>query len=254
VKPNFVSLKKGPDMKKKLLLIPVVAALGIAGPASAAAFKGVVVSKQHGTLLVAGANGTVHAIKGTARVGARVSVDGARLRTVGRAHRAVVRGVVVRRSAGVTFLSAAGHMLAVHVARRLASASVTTPVTPTTPTTPTTPAPGAVVQTTVAIGDQGDLEDEGERQVGQTGSAQVTATVTAVGAGTVTLSVNGQALTIPLPTGLTLPATLVGTQVTLNLSFAGGQATGQQDGQNGSQDEGDQNDDHQDSGDGGDDD
>ena len=39
-----------------------------------------------------------------------------------------------------------------------------------------------------------------------------------------TLTVNGQSLTVPLPSGLTLPATLVGQQVSLELSFAGGQA------------------------------
>ena len=38
-----------------------------------------------------------------------------------------------------------------------------------------------------------------------------------------TLVVNGQSLIVPLPSGLTLPATLIGQQVTLRLSFAGGQ-------------------------------
>jgi hypothetical protein len=49
----------------------------------------------------------------------------------------------------------------------------------------------------------------------------VQATVAAVASGSVTLTVNGQTLTVPLPQGLTLPATVVGRTVTLQLSFPG---------------------------------
>ncbi len=51
-------------------------------------------------------------------------------------------------------------------------------------------------------------------------SIAVQATISAVGAGTVTLNVQGQTLTVPLPGGLTLPAALVGQTVTINLSLA----------------------------------
>ena len=217
-------------MRRAFVLLAAVAALGVAGPATAGTFKGTVVAKQRSTLLVAGANGAVRAIGGSARIGARVVVSGARLRAIGRAHRAIVRGVVVRRSAGVSFLSAANHVLVVHTARRLASAS---------DTTPTTPQPGAVVQTNVAIADEGDLEEQDEHQVGRAGNVQVQATVASVAAGSVTLTVNGQQLTINLPAGLTLPATVVGTQVTLNVSFAGGAATAAQNGQHEDDDEAD---------------
>ena len=230
-------------MKRVLILLTAVAALAVAAPAMAGTFKGTVVAKQRGTMLVAASNGAVRAIAGSARVGARVVVSGTRVRTIGRAHRAIVRGVVVRRSAGVTFLSAAGHVLIVRSAHRLASASDTTPTT-------TTPQPGAVVQTNVAIDDQGDLEEQDEHQVGQAGNVQVQATVADVGAGTVTLTVNGQTLTINLPAGLTLPASIKGTQVTLNVSFAGGTATATANGQNGNDDDGDQNDDNGDNGNG----
>ena len=122
------------------------------------------------------------------------------------------------------FLSATGHLLVVHLGvRRLASAS------------DTPPAPGTVVQTTVGINDQGELDDQGDLQLGQSGQVQVQATVTGVGTGTVILNVNGQALTIPLPAGLSLPASLVGTQVTLNLSFANGQTTANEQGDNNDQ-------------------
>jgi len=105
----------------------------------------------------------------------------------------------------------------------------------------TTPAPGTVVQETVGIGDTGDLEQENEQEVGTSSDVAVQAVVTAVGTGTVTITVNGQTLTIPLPAGLTLPASIIGTQITLNLSFANGaaSATTQGDDDQGDDDQGD---------------
>ena len=219
---------------KRVLLPAVAAALVLAAPAaaspSAASMRGVVVGKQHGVLLVASSRGVIRAVSGRAAVGARVLVSGGRVvATVGRTHSAVIRGVVVRRSGTVVFLSAARHLLVVHATgRRLASA------------TDTTPPPGTVVQTTVGIDDQGELQDQGEQQLGQSGQVQIQALVTAVGSGTVTVTVNGQQLTIPLPAGLTLPTSLVGTQVNLNVSFANGQATADEQGDNEDGQQGDQ--------------
>jgi hypothetical protein len=42
-----------------------------------------------------------------------------------------------------------------------------------------------------------------------------------VAPGSVTLNVQGQTLTVPLPAGLTLPASLIGQTVTVNLSLGG---------------------------------
>jgi hypothetical protein len=191
----------------------------------------VVVGSQRGVLLVASSHGLVQRVSGRAAIGARVLVGGARLlRAFGRTDRALIRGVVVRRSGSLMFLSVASRLLVVHLSpRRMAAAS------------DTGTAPGTVVQTTVGITDQGELEDQGDQQLGQTGQVQVQATVTGVGAGTVTLNVNGQTLTIPLPAGLSLPTSLIGTQVTLNLSFANGQTTANEQGDN--NDQGDDNDD-----------
>ncbi|HSP72396.1 MAG TPA: hypothetical protein VLN26_08505 [Gaiellaceae bacterium] len=193
----------------------------MAGSASAARqvapIKGVVVGSQHGVGLVAQPSGAVRAVRGHAAVGMRVSVSGSRIQRLGRAHRATFRGVIVRHTGSLTYLSAAQHMLVVRTGRRLSSARDSTP-----------PA-GTVVQTTVGIDDHGDLDEQNEHQVGQAGQAQVQATITSIGTGTVTLSVNGQSLTIPLPAGLTLPASLINTQVTLNLSFANGQVTAHED-------------------------
>jgi hypothetical protein len=168
-----------------------------------------------------------------------VLVSGGRLlRTLGRSRHALIQGVVVRQTGRLMFLSAAQHLLVIHLGARWLATVADAP-----------PAPGTVVQTTVGIDDQGELDDQGDHQVGHTGQVQVQGQVTGVGTGTVTLTVNGQTLAIPLPAGLTLPTSLVGTQVTLNLSFANGQTTANEQGDD--NDQGDQHD-NQDEGGGGD--
>jgi hypothetical protein len=226
-------------MQRAMFAVVATMLVLVAGSAAAAratgSERGVVVARQHGVLLVASSRGLVRAVKGSARVGERVVVRSGRLvSTVGRAQRAVIHGVVVRHNGRLTFLSAGGHLLVVHLRRAIASAA------------DTSPPPGAVVQQTVSFDDQGDLDDQGEQNVGQTGQTQIQAQITAVGSGTVTVTVNGQPLVIPLPAGLTLPSSLVGTQVTLNLSFASGQATAENDqgDQNDQTDQSDQGDDN----------
>jgi hypothetical protein len=200
----------------KLKLVLPVLALAAAGAAfwpaagGAATFKGIVVAKQHGTLLVTSPSGAVHAVSGRAAVGSRVAVSGRTVTVVGRAHTALVRGIVVRRIGTTMFLSSNRHLLAIHNARRLAGTATST----------TAPQSGAVVEAQVSV-DNGDLEEQDEQEVGQANSSsiQVQATVSAVGVGTVTLNVQGQTLTVNLPGGLTLPASLVGQTVTISLSL-----------------------------------
>jgi hypothetical protein len=221
-------------MKRVLFAVAAATVLLVAGSAVAArspgSVRGVVVGHQHGVLLVASSRGLVRAVSGRARVGERVLVRGGRLvGAAGRAQRALIHGVVVRRSARLTFLSASGHLLVVRRARTTASAAGSGP------------APGTVVRQTVSFDDQGNLDDQGEDDLGQTGQTQIQAQVAAVGPGSITLTVNGQPLVIRLPAGLTLPGSLVGTTVTLNVSFAGGQATAEND-QGDQNDQGDDND------------
>ena len=85
----------------------------------------------------------------------------------------------------------------------------------------------------MTVGNGGELDEDSEDDLGPSNesSTQVQAVVVAVGAGTVTLTVNGQTLVVPLPAGLTLPASIVGQTVTLDLSL------------NGQDDQGDDNDD-----------
>jgi hypothetical protein len=176
--------------------------------AGAANLRGIVVGKQHGMLLVATPNGTVQTMRGAASIGSRL--DGGRI--VGRATKARIHGIVVKRIGSTLFLSSNKHLLAVHTGRRLAALS---------PTPGQSVAPGTVVNATVGVKQNGELDEQDEDDVGQVnGNIQVQATITAVGNGTVTLSVNGQSLTVNLPAGLTLPATLVGQTVTLNVSLA----------------------------------
>jgi hypothetical protein len=208
---------------KRLSLIFAVAAVVAVWPASsgAATFKGVVVAKQHGALLVASPAGVVTAVAGRASIGSRVTVSGGRVTVVGRAHVARIRGIVVRRVGATMFLSSNRHLVAVHTGRVLASVSDTTPP-PATPA-PATPATGDIVSAQVTIGSGGELDEDSAENLGSSNasSLQVQAVVAAVGPGTVTLTVGTQTLTVPLPAGLTLPASMVGQTVTLSLDLNG---------------------------------
>ncbi len=229
-------------MKHLTLIVAVAAALG-AWPAasSAATFHGVVVGTQHGALLVASPSGVIRSVSGSASIGSRVSLSGGHATVTGRARTARIRGIVVRRIGTTLFLSSNRHLVAVHTGRRLAFASGGTlpPITTTTngTTGTTTPAPGAIVSSQVTI-QNGELDESSSETVGQTNASnlQVQALVSAVGPGTVTLTVGTQTLTVPLPGGLTLPASMIGQTVTLTLSL---------NGQNGDDNEGDSTDDDQ---------
>jgi hypothetical protein len=198
-------------VKLKGVLFVLVAAAAWPATGNAAPLHGVVVARSHGTLLVATPNGIVRSVRGSAAVGSRLV--GARV--VGRSSRARIHGVVVERLGSTIFLSSNRHLLAVHT-RTTAGAPV--------PGSPVSgPQPGSVVDTTVGVQANGELDEENEDQVGQAGGTiQIQATITAVGAGTVTVSVNGQSLTVNLPNGLTLPSTVVGQTVTFTASLGGG--------------------------------
>ena len=74
---------------------------------------------------------------------------------------------------------------------------------------------------------------------------------TATTAGSLTLSVNGQSLVVPLAPGTVLPTTLVpNSTITLTISFGSGSATGTSAGdENDDQGDDDQGDDNDDQGD-----
>ena len=192
---------------KRSVLLPLILGLAALAPstAGAAAVHGVVVGKQHGVLLVAAPGGLVRTVRASAPIGSVMA--GARV--VGRAPRAHLHGIVIKRIGTTLFLSSNHHLLAVHTGRVLSAAAQTT-----------TPTAGAVVNTTVAVKENGELDEQDENEVGQVnGNLTIQATVTAVGAGTVTLSVNGQSVTVNLPAGLTLPSSVVGQTVSINVAL-----------------------------------
>ncbi len=250
-------------MKRLTLIALAAAVLGVWPAASSAAtFTGVVVAKQHGALLVASPAGVIRTVSGSAAIGSRITLSGGHAVVVGRAHTARIRGIVVRRVGQIVFLSSNRHLVAVHLgARRLASVATTPPpaIPPATTTTPptTTPlVPGQVVSSQVTI-QNGELDEDSTQNLGSSGAStlQVQATVSAVGVGTVTLTVGTQTLTVPLPGGLTLPASMVGQTVTLSLSLGGqnGQSGDDQGDDQGDDNNDDSNDDSGDSGGGSDD-
>lgn len=202
---------------KGALLFIVIAALASAATANASNFRGVVVGKQHGMLLVATPSGVVQAVRGHAAIGSRLQGSA----VIGHATRARIHGIVVKRVGSTMFLSSNRHLLAVHTGRGLASNN------PSNPNSIAGPPPGAQVNTTVGVNEDGELDEQDETTVGQvSGNIQVQATVTQVGNGTVTLSVNGQSVTVNLPAGLTLPASFVGQTVTINVDLGNGNGQG----------------------------
>ena len=203
---------------KRVMLIVAIAGAAALLPAGAGAgtptFSGIVVGHLRGVVLVSPSTGLVRAFSGHAAVGSRVTFLRGRLVVVGRSHTALVRGIVVQRIGTTMFLSSNRHLIAIHTARALASASDTTPP----PAAPTT---GDNVAAQVTVGGNGQLDEESEDDLGPSNqnAIEVQAVVAAVGTGTVTLTVNGQTLVVPLPAGLTLPSSFVGQTVTLDLSL-----------------------------------
>jgi hypothetical protein len=185
-------------MKKLAVAAVVVAAAVFPTTALAGTFTGVDVGKGGGMLAIAAKSGLVRTVPSRAhlRLGARVHVNGTAVRSFGVAGRARVHAVVIRRSGRTTFLAAGRSLLAMRAA--------------------TAPSTGAVVDATVAI-DGGALTQQSVRIVGHDDRVTVQATVAAVGQGTITVSINGQSLTLRLPAGIQLPATLVGQSVTLTV-------------------------------------
>jgi hypothetical protein len=224
-------------MKKLALMAAVVAAAAVFPTAAFAAFNGVVVGKSPGALAIASKSGAIQTVHTRAhpRVGTRVRVNGSAVRVIGRARSVRIHAVVVRSIGSTTFLAGGHSLFAVRSSRRLASSAQSGPTT------------GAVVNTTAQVTATSQLTAGSMQVVGQTGKVTIQAPVTAVGAGFITVSVNGTPLTIELPAGIQLPASLVGQSVTLTLELVGGQPVANEDDEQG--DDNDQGEDNDDQGD-----
>jgi hypothetical protein len=200
---------KGIVMKRLVLLGAGVAAAAALVPATtgAATVRGVVVARSHGTLLVATASGRVVSVKGRARIGSRIVGR----QVVGRASYAKIHGVVVATKGSTLFVASNHHLVAIRTGRQLAGTGSGSGDTP-----------GTVITSNVTVNANGQLDEENETEDGQdnSGTLQVQGTVSAVGPGTITLTVNGQDVTLDLPAGLTLPQSLVGQTVTIIVSLS----------------------------------
>jgi len=222
-------------MKKLIFVTAAGAALAFPVGAFGTTFTGVVVGKTGSNLAVASKSGTVRAVhtRSHARVGARVRVNGAAVRVLGLTHRARIHAIVVKRAGGATLLAAGRSLLSIRQSgRRLSSLAGAGPAT------------GAVVNATVGISN-GQLTQQSMQVVGQMNSVTVMAQITAVATGSITVLVNGQPFSIPLPAGIQLPSTLVGQFVTLtlNLAQAGPTARADDDDQGENEDDDDQGED-----------
>jgi hypothetical protein len=232
-------------MKKLVFAAVAAAAIALPSNAFAGTFGGVVVGKSAGHVAVATKSGAVRTFSTRAhvRLGARVRVSGRSLRVVGFARNARIHAIVVKRVGGRTFVAAGRSLLAIRSQRAFASVAGSGPSS------------GAVINTTVGIAN-GQLVQQAMQVVGQAGQVTVQAQVSAVGAGFITVLVNGVPLQISLPAGIQLPASLVGQFVTLNLRLADNNAIAEQEDEDEDEDENEQEDhgdDHDGHHDGGDD-
>jgi hypothetical protein len=221
---------------KHLLAVVAVAAAAPAPAALAATphpttLKGVVVAHEsaRGTLVVATAKGAVATLRTSARrpVGARVVVRATRLpdgtyrtaavRSAGAATKARLHGVVVAVRPAQLLLSAGGSVLSVARGRSLAAAGATR----------NDAQPGDVVNATVTISTDGQVEENGLTVVGSTSLVRLEGTIGSLDASTLVLAVeHGAVTTIAIPSTLTLPSTIVaGDQVEAIAQFSAGAFT-----------------------------
>ena len=122
-----------------------------------------------------------------------------------------IHGVVVKEKGSTMYVASNRHLLAIHKSRRGLAGTGSA----------SGPAPGTIITSTVTVKSDGQLNEDDQGEDGQDDSSTVTvqAVVDAVGPGTVTLNVNGTDVTFDLPAGLTLPQSLVGQTVTIQISI-----------------------------------
>jgi hypothetical protein len=173
----------------RMLLAVAIGALAVpalAGAAQTPTLRGTVVQRdaKAGVVVIAGKSGKLQRIKvaapGKVAMGSVLKVVGSKVTVVGKAHRAKLRGVVVRRHLHSFALAGNGSVLAV--------------------ASPTPPAPGQQVTTTVQVTPNALDDDDGNEQVDaeDVARAEVRGTVMAQDATSLTLTVAG------FPTGLVI--------------------------------------------------
>jgi hypothetical protein len=217
-------------MKKTVLFLVVAAAVAFPAAAGAASFGGIVVAKQvrRHALVVASPTGAVrvvHTHRLATRLGARVTVRARRLpdgtfsatkvSVRGRARRARIHGVIVRRLRG-RVLVAAGHSVLSIRSRQLFSLQDDNPGAQT----------GDVVDETVTI-DNGTLDEDQVEEVGHTQKLELEGSIVSVTAptgaadGEIVLQVGASTIHVTVPAGVQLPPLAAGQNVELKVTLSG---------------------------------
>lgn len=213
---------------RKVLFLPLLVALAFVAPGNAgtsANLKGVVIARMpaHGELVLASASGRATTLRapslpapGTVvRAAAFRLSDGTSaaktLHVIGHVRHTAFRGVLVRTVGATSFFAAGRSVVAVHRApvRTVASARALSSSTDLSP--------GDAGEIDVTISSDGTLDEDSitpmpsDNADGVTLQVTVTAVTpaTATAPGSITLSINGQSLVIPLPAGTVLPPTVV---------------------------------------------
>lgn len=176
-------------MRSKIA-VGFVTVLAIAIPAKAHA--GIVVAKHSGTVVVVRANGIGIAVRGTARIGDRVTLSGGHIRVSGRAHGALIRGIVVRQLPHSLLVTTGGNALRIRLQpRALADHGGHSEA-------------GTVGEFRVRIDDDDLVEDQPVVPVGQAATVRIEGVV--LSTSPFVVSVEGIPLTIAVPAGTTVPA------------------------------------------------
>ena len=210
------------------MLVVLVVLLVIAAPAQArvGGFGGIVIAKQpeRAMLVLSGPGGiglSVHAAGVLVRVGDRVTLQGlrsadgtiraSRLRVLSHTKLTVIRGVVVRALRRSTLVATGHSVIAIHhaAARVVASASDDGLRV------------GSLAEFRIRIDADDLLQQAGVTQLGQASNVQIEGSVVSVSP--LVVSVAGLPITITVPPGMTLPATLAaGARIELTVTASAG--------------------------------
>jgi hypothetical protein len=245
---------------RRALLTLIVAGIAAGVPAASVGsphmsvsthFKGVVIARiraQH-ALVVASASGHTRVLRATSlpAVGSVVSVsttlkvtngalDASKLKVVGHARHARFAAFLVRSVGHLQFFAVGHSLLVAHSTPRTHMGSRTDAKRSVASAKASTLAPGQAAVVQVAITSSGTLDETQVTPMEEPGSPTVTLLVTitavtpatATAPGSITLTISGQALTLPLAAGTVLPsgfAAGASVELTVVLSSAGGVTT-----------------------------
>jgi hypothetical protein len=204
---------------RKALFAPILAAVAFVATGNAAThatLKGVVIARmpaQH-QLVLASAGGRTTTLRAATlpAPGAVLRVTGTSLQVVGHVHHTVFHGVLVRTVGSTSFYAAGRSVVAVHTATRSVASA-------TRSSDDLTPGEAGEIEVTITAGGTLDQQSVTPTPSGDENQAAVQVTITAVTpptattAGSLTLSVNGQPLVLPLPAGTVLPPAFVANAV-----------------------------------------